>query len=57
MEKNIVYYIWLSLACGPASPIPGRLLAEFDSAESIYLADADVIDAVADLPRRTKIAL
>ncbi len=57
MEKDIVYYVWLSLVCGPASPIPERLLSVFDSAESIYSADADAIDAVADLPKRIKTAL
>lgn len=53
MEKNIVYYVWLSLACGPASPIPERLLSVFDDAESIYSADAAEISAVADIPKRT----
>ena len=47
----------LSLACGPASPIPGRLLSVFDDAESIYLADAAEISAAADIPKRTLISL
>ena len=40
MEENVVYWIWLSLVCGPASKVPGLLLREFGSIENIYSAKA-----------------
>ena len=37
--QNLVYWIWLSLACTPCTATFPRLIEKFDSAEAIYNAD------------------
>lgn len=36
---NVIYYIWLSLALGPASRAAGELVRRFDSAKEIFDSD------------------
>ena len=44
--KELLYNVWLSLACTPGSATFSKLLARFISAEEIYLADEDAIAAI-----------
>lgn len=44
--KELIYWIWLSLACTPASQTFASLLGRFDTAKEIYDADDSSIAAV-----------
>ena len=39
-----LYYIWLSLACGAGSALPGRLIGAFGSAGDIYAAEREQLE-------------
>ena len=57
MEKDTVYYIWLSLACGPVSTAPPKLFSHYDDAYSIYNADDEEIRSLDFLSDVQKSAL
>ena len=44
--NDMIYWIWLSLACTPSGSTFGKLIKEFDSAREIYSADARRISSV-----------
>ena len=55
MEENPdrrLLWLWLSLACGPASPTAERLLDHFETVEAIYEAGADDYAAVPRIEKR-----
>ena len=39
-----LYYIWLSLACGAGSALPGRLIGAFFNARNIYAASREELE-------------
>lgn len=41
--NNILYWIWLSMACTPGSSTFGKLLEKFEDAKDIYEASDDII--------------
>jgi len=57
VEKDTVYYIWLSLACGPASSAPQKLFSRYDDAYSVYNAEDDEIRSLDFLSDSQKTAL
>ncbi len=50
-DKRILW-LWLSLACGPASAVAEKLLEHFGSVEAVYEADAEVLAGVPRLQRQ-----
>lgn len=45
-EKNLLKWIWLSLACRPGSALPSTLLKFFGSVEKVYEATEEDLEAV-----------
>ncbi len=43
---NMIYWIWLSLACSPSGSTFGKLIKEYDGAKSIYDADSRRISSI-----------
>ena len=43
--KELLYNVWLSLACTPGLATFSKLLARFKTAEEIYFADDEAIAA------------
>ena len=48
-EKELLYWLWLSLACRPGSALPSTLLKFFGSPERIYWATPEELEEV-DVP-------
>ena len=48
-EKDLLYWLWLSLACRPGSALPSTLLKFFGSPQRIYHATAEELEEV-DVP-------
>ena len=44
--ENMIYWIWLSLACTPGSTTFGKLIKEYKGAKEIYEADGKRIASV-----------
>ena len=44
--KEMIYWIWLSLACSPSGSTFGKLLSEFDSPKAIYEANDRRISSI-----------
>ena len=44
--KDMIYWIWLSLACSPSGSTFGKLIKEFDSAKEIYEANDRKISSI-----------
>ena len=55
--NNMVYWIWLSLACSPSGSTFGKLIKEFDSAKSIYEADQRRVSAIIGFRNSDRTAL
>jgi len=45
-DKNLLYWLWLSLACRPGSALPSTLLKYFGSVEKIYEAKEEDFEAI-----------
>ena len=43
---NMIYWIWLSLACSPSGSTFGKLIKEFEAAKEIYEADARKVSSI-----------
>lgn len=43
---QMIYWIWLSLACNPSGSTFGKLIKEFDTAKSIYEADGRRVSSI-----------
>lgn len=44
--NDMIYWIWLSLACSPSGSTFGKLIKEFDSAKAIYEADGRRVSSI-----------
>ena len=44
--NDMIYWIWLSLACSPSGSTFGRLIKEFDGAKAIYDADSRRVSSI-----------
>jgi hypothetical protein len=44
--NDMIYWIWLSLACSPSGSTFGKLIKEFDDARSIYEAESRKISSI-----------
>ncbi len=44
--EEMIYWIWLSLACSPAGSTFGKLIKEFDGAKAIYEADGRRVSSI-----------
>ena len=56
MDK-MIYWIWLSLCCSPSGSTFGKLISEFEGAESIYKAEDKRIASVVGYRNSDRAAL
>ncbi|MDD6264779.1 MAG: DNA-processing protein DprA [Clostridia bacterium] len=57
MSDELALWVWLSLALGPASTVPSRLLHEFGSIKAVYGASEEEYDSVCKISKKSIIRL